>query len=362
MAQAAVPQLLQQLVEGVYLEPRSDESRGTDPGYAVVWLPGGTREVALHKLKMSAHGLSLVRMKQRFGIQVQANFEQATHRELRPSEDFHKVQVKHIYRLHPLPHGLQRAQISKLLKEWAWDARPLQPSRGTHDGGAWDVGASTAPSANTMVAFGHDVLITLVKDKQIPDRTVAVVGPRRVQKHLQHHAPASSSAGSGDPWHDTGRDPWGQYQGVAQGVVANAPIKRLDAITDKLKSDMEASVHSAASANPLTEARFQKLESGLVELQHQGQKFHQWFEETGTRLAAQDKCLHQVQQQMTQQHQDLAGVRSEFHTANASLQEVMQSSLQSVKHELAQDIGNSLTMQMERFEKLMFAKTPRTDS
>ena len=70
-------------------------------------------------------------MKQRYGIRVLATYEAAAHAELRPGDDFIKVTVAKIYRIHPLPHGLQRGQVVKLLQEWRWNAKPLQPSRGS---------------------------------------------------------------------------------------------------------------------------------------------------------------------------------------------------------------------------------------
>eukprot|EP00438_Fugacium_kawagutii_P000487 Skav216947 [mRNA] locus=scaffold3396:193301:197611:+ [translate_table: standard] len=367
VAKAAVPQLVPLLLDGIYLEPRCDESRGTDPGYAVVWIPGATREIAMHKLKMCTHGVSLVRMKHRFGIRTHASYEQTTYKEIRPGEDFQKVDIKHIYRIHPVPHGLQRAQIVKLLKEWGWDARPLQPSRGTSDGGAWDIGAAEQPPHNALPAFGHDVLITLLKDKQVKDKQVTVLGPRRVQKHIQNQAPSSGARGSRDPWQE-GQDPWGGWVPTMPPAPASTvvgPSKRMDALTTQLKSEVQATVQqiqsTATSSNPQQEARFLRLETGLTELRSQGQKFHTWFEETGQRLATQDQTLHSLQAQLQQQHTDIASVRDEVHATGEALSKAMTTSLNGIKNDITTDVGHHMTQQMDRFEKMLFAKLPRTD-
>ena len=155
IAAPALDAILALVLDGIYLEPRSSDLKATDSAYAVIWLPGATREVAHHKLKLVGHGISLVRMKHRFGIRVAAEHEAQTHRELRPTDDFVKVEVSYV---HPVPHGLQRIQVAKILRDWQWDAKPLQPARGTAEGGAWDIGASCAPPQNTMVAFAKDVL------------------------------------------------------------------------------------------------------------------------------------------------------------------------------------------------------------
>lgn len=92
IASPALDDLLGVVTEGVYIEPRAAGTRATDEDYSVVWLPGVNRETALHHLKLTTHGLSLVRMKSRFGIRVIATYEEAAHRELRPGEVFVKLQ------------------------------------------------------------------------------------------------------------------------------------------------------------------------------------------------------------------------------------------------------------------------------
>ena len=92
IASPALDDLLGVVTEGVYIESRATGTRATDEDYSVVWLPGVNRETALHRLKLTTHGLSLVRMKSRFGIRVIATYEEAAHRELRPGEIFLKLQ------------------------------------------------------------------------------------------------------------------------------------------------------------------------------------------------------------------------------------------------------------------------------
>ena len=209
IAAQAVDEILLLTVAGIYFEPRCDVSKQTDSRYSVIWVPGATREIALHKLKLLTHGLSLVRMKTRYGIRVKASLEAAAHAELRPGTDFVKVTVKVIYRVHPLPHGLQRTQVVKLLQEWGWAAKPLQPARGTSEGGAWEVGAEKPPQCSVLPAFGKDVLITLLKDRSVPQEAPTVVGPKRVQKHLQTQQTSKPAV---DPWMSATEDPWAKYQ------------------------------------------------------------------------------------------------------------------------------------------------------
>ena len=120
-----------------------------------------TCELAVHRMKFTTHGLSLVRMKNRFGIRVCAVHEEATHKELRPGDVHVKVDVNNICRLHPLRHGLQRQQVVQLLQSGS--GRPNHCSQPESEGGSWEVGAACEPPNNLLAAFSRDVLISLVR-------------------------------------------------------------------------------------------------------------------------------------------------------------------------------------------------------
>ena len=364
VAAQATTDWLSLTVAGIYFEPRCDVSKQTDPKYSVIWIPSATREIAMHKLKMLTHGLSLVRMKTRYGIRVKASLEAAAHAELRPGTDFVKVTVKMIYRVHPLPHGLQRNQVVKLLKEWNWAAKPLQPARGTSEGGAWEVGAEKPPQCSVLPAFGKDVLITLLKDRSMPTESPTVVGPKRVQKHLQtQQVPSKASV---DPWTSATEDPWARYQ-ASSTTPAPGAQKRLDSFADKLRTDIVEQVSGqlsnpvVISLDPDTLDRMNKLEVGVAELQNQGIQFRQWFDETGKRLATQDAQLSQVHSALQQQQQDIVNVRTEVHNAADSTNASLANSLTALQCQLTEQMSQQLEAQMDRFEQLMTAKKPRMD-
>ena len=146
---------------------------------------------------------------------MEAAHEEQAHKEIRPGTDYIKVNVAKIFRLHPLPHSLQRQQMAKLLGEWEWLAKPLQPARGSAEGGAWEVGSATLPPNNVMTAFNQDVLISLIRDRKNPEKSPSVVGPIRVQRHLRRDPPAAPAASSHqDPWQTNPEtDPWNSWKG-----------------------------------------------------------------------------------------------------------------------------------------------------
>ena len=380
VATPAMENILKMLVTGIYFEPRSDGLRTTSSDYAVIWLPGASRETALHKMKTTTLALSLVRLKNRYGDRVHASHEAAIHKELRPGDQFLKVDVCYVYRLHPLPHGLQRAQVTKILKEWGWAAKPLQPAKGSPEGGSWDVGASQAPPNSVQQAFGHDILITLVRDRSEPAKITPVIGPRRVQARLQKpRSSGASSSSNGDPWWNAGtHDPWGLYHppaGVQTQPMAvsmtDGTSKRFDALAEQLKTDLTEGLKqhvdqqistAAPSQQPdtQTQQRLQKLEVGMGELQAQGQRFAKFFEDTGAKIQAQDHQLGLLNQGLAQQQQDLQAVRSEVHTSAETLHQAMSTSFTTMKTELAQEVTSSIDAQLQKFEALITGKHQRT--
>eukprot|EP00435_Cladocopium_sp_Y103_P059762 s55_g21.t1 len=324
VAAPALTELLSSIVEGVYLEPRAEATRCMYTAY-----------------------------------------EEAAHAELRPGDDFIKVTVSKVYRIHPLPHGLQRAQVAKLLREWRWNAKPLQPSRGSSDGGAWDIGTAVEPPAAVLPAFNRDVLVTLLKDRQEPDRAPAFVGSRRVQAHLRAAGSgpsASASTSSADPWQMAANDPWKTFMANKSSAPSSQPPKRIEELATKLRADLSAHVNeqlgsqSHPSAN---DARLHQLEVGMTELQAHNKQFHSWFAEAGKRMSAQDEQLQTLQGQLSQQQSDLVAVRSEVHSSAENLHQAMQVSFHAMKTDLTTDISTALSAQMDRLETMISSKKTR---
>eukprot|EP00435_Cladocopium_sp_Y103_P055969 s825_g18.t1 len=365
VASSALEEVLPLAIEGIYFEPRCEVTKAADPNYAVVWIPGATRESASHKLKTIPHGLGLVRLKQRYGIRVKASHEELVYTELRPKNPYVKTTVTKVWRVHPLPHGLPRAQVAKLLGEWGWSAKPLQPSRGTSDGGAWEIGSSSNPPQPVLPAFGRDVLINLLKDKNQTEKQKTIIAPKRAQDHLRAK-PAAPSSSTSDPWLVPHSDPWGKF--VATGSASSQP-KHYDVLAKQLKDDLQvtfqaqlqAGSESAATASSGFDQRIKQMEVGLTELHAHNKQVTSWMKDAGQKIAAQDEQLQQVQQGLQQQQADLVAVRSEVHSSAATLHQAMQVNFSTMKQEIVTDMAASLDHQMSRFETLLTAKKPRQE-
>ena len=196
---------------GVYVEPRGKQPREHDDKFKVIWLPGSSFTEAQHQCRTYSKSLCLVRLKLKYGIRVKQCDEAAAWAKLRPGVEFVDMSIQQIYEIFPLPHGTQRAAINKILADWSWKARALQPGRGNFHHMAWRIGSAETPPANVLTAFGADVIIKEIKNLQIPETKPTIYAPAKTQKHLRE-TPAPSSArssGNSDPWLE--KDPWGGY-------------------------------------------------------------------------------------------------------------------------------------------------------
>lgn len=360
----ALDHLLGVQVTGVYIEPRAPTERGPHPDYSVVWLPGLTLEQAQHKLRICDHGLSLAKMTNRFGIRVKATYEQATHEALRPDEEYVPVQIKKIYTIFPLPHGLSRQQVSKLLAAWGWKARPLQTTKGTHQGQGWAVGSDVQPPSQVLRGFDRDLLITLQKDCTTSSVSSPVVASQKTKRFLKEGAAASSTD---DPW-TTGADPWANLRPVtASSATHAAPARRTEQLRELCREEIKQQSLQAPPGLEVNERDpiIQKLQVNITELQAQGAQFQTWFQEAGQRMNTTEQQLQHlhavVEQQGQHVSQQIDMIQQEVDNKTQILQSSLQGSLMAMQRDFDASLDSKLSSRFDRIES-MLAKKTRTDT
>ena len=348
---------------GIYFEPRDEATRSAHPGYAVVWIPQGDADRALHLLRTTPEAMALVRLKSRYGLRVQAKHEQTVHEALRPNAEFVQVRITQIYRLHPLPHGLQRATLAKFLKEIKWCARPLQPSRGSSEGASWNVGASSAPPTPSVHAFGRDILITLVKEHNSgPASTCLLAASRRTQRHIQAHATGAVKPDT-DPWLAT--DPWSAYHAKIALPATKPDTKHIDEVAQKLQDSVRTEVlkeiqnmpaASGSTSSPIVDQRFSKLEAGLQEVRAQGDQFQKWFTQANQRMTQQEQASNALKSAIDSQQKELGVLRQDVQQTGIQVG----TQLASLRNDLGSHLDDKIDSAMQRFEALL-SKKQRTE-
>ena len=98
------------------------------------------------------------------------------------------VQISRVYEVSPLPHGTQRRDVTKLLADWGWAGKALQPGKSNQHYMVWRVGTNVDPPDSTMQAYGSDVVINPVKEPAAtPDKPRPVTSLRTQQHMKQAH-------------------------------------------------------------------------------------------------------------------------------------------------------------------------------
>jgi len=382
LPESALQKIMVTMPLGIYLEPRGHQPREQDDKFRVIWLPGTSHAEAQHQCRTYSKSLCLVRFKNKYGIRVKKADEAAAWAKLRPGIEFIDMSIQRIYELFPIPHGTQRQAISKILSDWQWKARALQPGKGNFHHMAWRVGSSDAPPAPVMTAFGADVVISAVKELQRPEQKPQIYATAKTQKLLRE-TPSSSSNNSRtntstDPWLD--KDPWGGYQPSGQPPLKTGQTRRAE-LQEQIRHDVQHAVARLAHKDDMTddsgpsyttenEMRFVALESGLNELQQQNGQFMQWFQQTGDRLQQNENVMREVQDNVTTHGgalQQLAATVTnaekaigEVHnTLNSHQQEIhsmgtnFQTAVRSMKEELSGEMMQSFNQQYGKLEALL---------
>ena len=75
---------------------------------------------ALRSCKTCPKALGLVCLKQKYGVRVYADDGEVAFKQLKPEATFIAARVQRTFQLFPLPHGLQRAELIRRLKDLGW--------------------------------------------------------------------------------------------------------------------------------------------------------------------------------------------------------------------------------------------------
>ena len=346
-----------------FFEPRASVvSQGSHPDFAVVWLPKKTslEDAFSHKRKNECV-IGLARIGEKLGLRVKTAHEATLMKAIYPECPAWKVQITTTYEVGPLPFGLTRQALFKLLQAWAWKARPLRPVRSTSQGKYWEIGADCEPPSPLLYTDQGEVTVTPIKDNKPFKDEPAVVGASQRTKALLRRQPAEPDSRGVDLW-QKGPDPWssslwsnykpvsGRAQAVLDGNKA-APAQPAKLRVEKLQADfrqevdqirqgMKAKEQEATSSSKVADT---KMQTELRELQAQSKKSEGLFNEVGVKMNSMDSQM----QHQGQQIQELS------HAVQNQVQ---------VSHSIQQDVGQMRATFSEQLRDIMDQQTTRLEA
>ena len=269
-------------LEGVYFEPRDPTGRQTDDNFAVVWLGRCEKADAQVHVRSMEKVRALCRLKDRYGLRVKIEDEEDVFGSLFPQRIYVPCKPTDIYVMEPLPFGIQKFGVAKLIKDLHWAAKPMQPKGSSSGSLAWLVAAQTPPPENVLLTDTGEVMITWLRSLAPKKREVDnVIASWETKKKLHEKA---------DPWLGN-QDPWAKYKNAQTPAQQPTPVrmdqddqvtKKLDNLQDQLKQqitkEIQATLPVALQAHS---ERVDRMEVDLCEMRLQGEQFQRWFKEQG---------------------------------------------------------------------------------
>eukprot|EP00435_Cladocopium_sp_Y103_P031561 s1432_g8.t1 len=300
---------------GVFFEPRSANSPGPDEAFAVIWVPQIGLSDALHRVRTLDHSIAVCRLGLKYGIRCLVKHQEDLHQALCPSKPFVHCAVKAVYRLEPLPAGTQRSSLVDTLKQFGWNAKPLQPCKGSQ-GQAWQVGAETEPPKPFIESQQGWIGISKVKDAAPVAKPQGMIATTRTKKHIQESS-AHASASTSDPWHHgasaSTSDPWGGYTRTTKAPVV--PSQHVQSRMEDVETRLQAHVRQTLTQevqqlpqHPETDLRLTAVENQIQSLVENQTRIEHWVQDGSSKV-------HQLQQ-------DCAHLHSAVQTQGNTLQQV----------------------------------------
>ena len=291
---------------GIYVEPRSMDSKDVHPDYEVVWIPKSDKAGLCHLRQTNPAAIGIVRIGDRYGLRVKSTQAADLHKSVRPDAVYLSTGVRQHYLVGPIPYGTDRKALCKALLQMPWEVKPLQPIAALYGqrGVMWNVLAVSEPPTNIINMSHGEVLITKQKESQTPKEASMkpVATPSTISLCGSGHAPQNA-----DPWSKV--DPWSSYTGPRLGESHAAAMTAATESLHQLENKIEQAVLSkipqcvAMDQDDIPD-RLQDLESKFQTLLSRQQKLEGVVTEQSVQQAAQ---LGQMQAQLNAQGQQISG-------------------------------------------------------
>ena len=312
--------------EGIYIEPRSLDSKSVSSDYEVIWVPKAGKSELCHLRQVNPAVIGLARVNDRYGLRVRTAQAAALHKAIRPDAVYLANGTRQSYMVGPIPYGTDRKALSKALSSSSWEAKPLQPvSALTGERGVmWSVVAVSDPPTNIITMSHGDVVIT--KDKEAANDVSRTLKPVAAASTIS--LCGASGKSKDDPWLKV--DPWGQYVPVSGGNPQQSGLATAAESIHQLESKIESAVlaklpHVVAMDQDDVPDRVQELENRFNQMVQRQQQLESVVSDQGAQQSAQ---LSQMQSQLNAQGQQLAG---HMDAQNQQIQSMFESQMAQIR-------------------------------
>ena len=310
---------------GAYCEPRTADGKDILPDFTVIWTPKHTLQETQHLKQTNPAVTGLARLGDRRGLRVHANQAKSVHQQVRPDSVFLPSGPKLSFTVGPLPYGVDRQAVVKILQQGGWECRPLQPTTPVPGRGVmWLVQATEDPENAIISTTMGEIVITKQKtETAITTKSSSNVGSAATLALCG--ADAQGNKASEDPWAHT--DPWRSYQPVA-GPIATGPTEGMQQIETRIQNAVLAKIQTPMEQDDLPD-RVHQLEGQVHQLLTKQQGLETQFHDFSGQHTQQ---INALQGQVTAQAQQLHG---HLENQNQTMQALFEQQMNQIRGLLA---------------------------
>lgn len=317
-------------VAGIYAEPRSLDAREVDTSFEVVWVPRADRALVMHLKQTNPAATSIARSDDRWGLRTVAAQAQSLHASIRPDAVYLSQGPRLKFTIGPVPYGTDRRSLSRALKSFGWDVKPIQPT-GAVDGGRGNVWMvhSTEQPPNNILNLGHGEMVIATVDTKTGVKDDHMK-PVATQSTLTLCGSSDRAVPAKDPW--VIKDPWQSYQPT---MGDNSWAKSVPDSTESMKqleTKIEQSILAkmpAHQASPMEQDdvpdRVDVLEKQVQTLIHKQQLLETTVQDQHIHQSAQ---LTQLQGQINAQGQQ---VTSQLTSQQQQMQQMFEAQMNQIR-------------------------------
>ena len=309
---------------GAYCEPRTADGIEILSDYTVIWTPKHSAQEVQHLMRTNPAVTGLARLGDRRGLRVKAHQAKLIHDVVRPDSVFLPHGPKGQYSVGPMPYGVDRHAVARVLAKTGWECRPLQPTTPCPGRGVMWLVQSTDEPVQSIVQTSHGEIVISKQKLDTPGTAArqATVGSAAT---LALCEAKTDSAGDSDPW--SKMDPWGGFKPScppAHASGSNEGIRQLEeriqhAVMEKISAPMEHDLPERVVA----------LEGHVQQLLQKQQGFETQLQEFNGHHTQQ---LNALQTQVNVQSQQLHG---HLENQNQTIQSLFEQQMTQIRTLLA---------------------------
>ena len=284
---------------GAYCEPRSADGMEILPEFTVIWTPKHNAQEIQHLMRTNPAVTGLARLGDRRGLRVKTAQAKVVHDLVRPDSVFLPQGPKCQFSVGPMPYGVDRNAVAKMLAKTGWECRPLQPTTPCPGRGVMWLVQSTEEPSHSIVHTSHGEIVISKQKQDTPGQTArqTTVGSATT---LALCKAQTENSGEADPWSKL--DPWGGYKPLAPPAPASGSNESIQQLESRIQNAVMAKIN-APMEDDLPD-RVVALEGQVQQLLNQQQGFETQLQDFSSHHTQQ---LTSLQTQVNVQSQQLHG-------------------------------------------------------